>query len=812
MSFIKEETISLDKSLEHSESKLDDELKKTGQQNFKYENWFLIHSGMKKKEDLYIAEVNKNQPPYYEERSLKESVTGNSKEIDNIPNETIFDYDAWFDKHSVKSEIKEVVYTPICKKYYPLILTPINKNKTNICKKDSKRFTYFCFTCNNHFCPKCKTDHIGHSFISLEEIKIKEQELINERNSVQNKISSQFSKYLNEQLDNNSKKIIMKSIDEIIKFNYYVINSYRRDKNNFYNYFNYYYLYRLKEDLKNKENNLIKKFFGFHGFKKLINDLKYFYEKTKVRWLLKNLINYKKKEIKEKVIKKRKEDYNFENLDTLLKNEGFEEHLISKMKEIIKEVKNVNFKKRIFNFIIETVDAFKSNQEKYLKELNLILEQVKVDFKQLVKEKVGETEDVKKFVKKENCSYYNENNDRNNKYVNNREEIHENNVVNRNEINNTIYLEDETEKKGKKKKNNEYDLYNGFKVNSYEPEYQYVRLDISNTFKANNNNNNYIEKTGKLIDKNNNYTYTTINNYYIPEKQNKDILKSLKNINQKKETEFVIRVDASNTIVANTNNNKIEISTLNEVVENSNIEKTKTINHNKGIYNNCLEEEKKTKNNKEDITSDILNNAIIENNKKDIEVKTGVYTINNNNNCTEVNNYNNQISKTNIDISIKNENIKNNYEINKEKYQPKDSDSNYKTETMNKDNNKFIGSSFDNHDKKIINNYSSQLIGPPLENNKCSENIDVINKRGNIGKVYYFKIKGSNRGRVWGYNIYSDDSNIAQSAVLEGKCKLGEETIVGIKMIEGQSSYESINKNGVNSYTWGYWPGSYIFI
>ena len=38
---------------------------------------------------------------------------------------------------------------------------------------------------------------------------------------------------------------------------------------------------------------------------------------------------------------------------------------------------------------------------------------------------------------------------------------------------------------------------------------------------------------------------------------------------------------------------------------------------------------------------------------------------------------------------------------------------------MNKDNNKFIGSSFDNHDKKIINNYSSQLIGPPLENNKC---------------------------------------------------------------------------------------------
>ena len=126
------------------------------------------------------------------------------------------------------------------------------------------------------------------------------------------------------------------------------------------------------------------------------------------------------------------------------------------MKEIIKEVKNINFKTRIFNFTVEAVDAFKSNQDKYLKELNLILEQVKVNFKELVKEKVGETEDVKNFMKKENCSYYVENNNRNNKYINNREEIHENNIINENEINNIIYLnEDETkknEKKNKKKK------------------------------------------------------------------------------------------------------------------------------------------------------------------------------------------------------------------------------------------------------------------------------------------------------------------------------------------------------------------------
>ena len=65
---------------------------------------------------------------------------------------------------------------------------------------------------------------------------------------------------------------------------------------------------------------------------------------------------------------------------------------------------------------------------------------------------------------------------------------------------------------------------------------------------------------------------------------------------------------------------------------------------------------------------------------------------------------------------------------------------------------------------------------------------------------------------MWGYNIYSDDSNIAKAAVLDGKCKLGQEVIVGIKMIESQSSYSKVDKNGVSSNSWGSWPGSYIFI
>ena len=384
----KEKTIEKKKSLEHSERTLDDELKKTQiKKNMNYEIWFLIHSGMKKEKDLEISEFNKKESPQYDECPLKKHIIGNSEEKRNIPYRIIFDYPAWFDRHSTKSEIRELIYTPICKKYYPLILTQAFENMANICIKDFKRYSYFCFTCESHFCPKCKSDHMNHSFINLGEIKINEEELINERNSVQKKISLIFDKYLDKKLGNNPNTIIKKSRDEIIKFNYYVINSYRKDKSNFYYYFNYYYLFRLKEDLKNKDNNLIKKFFGLYGFKTIINHLKYYYQKTKVRWLLKNLINYKKKEKREKVIAKRKKDYNFENLDTLLQNEGFRENIVCKMKEIIKEVKNNNFKTRIFDFTVEAVDAFKSNQDKYLKELNLILEQVKVNFKELVKEK-----------------------------------------------------------------------------------------------------------------------------------------------------------------------------------------------------------------------------------------------------------------------------------------------------------------------------------------------------------------------------------------------------------------------------------------
>ena len=101
--------------------------------------------------------------------------------------------------------------------------------------------------------------------------------------------------------------------------------------------------------------------------------------------------------------------------------------------------------------------------------------------------------------------------------------------------------------------------------------------------------------------------------------------------------------------------------------------------------------------------------------------------------------------------------------------------------------------------------------GPPLGNEIYSSNINCMDKRGKVGELYTYKVIGSNEGTVWGNGIYTDDSNIAKAAVLEGKCNIGEYAVVVIKIIEAKSNYDSCSKNGISTNSWGHWDGSYIF-
>ena len=401
-----------------------------------------------------------------------------------------------------------------------------------------------------------------------------------------------------------------------------------------------------------------------NSFKKIINDLKLFYEKQRYRWLVKHLIGYRKNKIREKIVKEREKKYCFENLDILIKNEGYNENIKNKMKEIILEVKNGDdLKRKIFIFIIKAIDFFRTCPEKFLKELDVILKQVKINFKEKVMKNVGNTEDVQKYINSENSSYYVANNNSNNKYVNYTESTIENNKIIKNKKKTNYIYSNKEKTECKKKSKKELELYNGFNVKDYGPKSLF--LDISNTFIANNNNNNYYVTNNIYVSKNNKYTSNEIDNIYSEDSEDSDILKNLINVDKKSEN-ISININISNKIKANNNNNNKEISNIKEVYENNNVIEniiTNFNNHN----NECKYKSKKEINEKKIDNIDILKNEI----KKNLNEQSGdVYIYNKQNNYCKVNNVNNQKINKNKETIIKNTDIKINNENNYYKNEP----------------------------------------------------------------------------------------------------------------------------------------------
>ena len=589
-------------------------------------------------------------------------------------------------------------YAPICQKFYPLII------KQNV-YESFKKFSYFCLTCNIHLLDKNKNDHKEHSIMNLKEIEIMDEDIIRMEKMMQYKIDNLFKSLSQEKADNPQEKLqikneILKLKNEFENFSNSVIEQYKYNKYNFYNFFNFYYLYKLKDDIKNVKNDLLRKFFSVHSFKKLCHSISYFLESKKKIWLLKNIIKYKKYQINKSKLELREKAYKFETLGVLLKDEGFDASIINKMNEIIKEVKenkHEDIQKKVFKFMIKSIDIFKKNPKKFLKELDIILNQVKINFKQMVKDVVGDTEDVKKFMKQENSSYYYGNNYKNNKNVYNYQENIQNNVYN--EHKSSII------KKGKKsgnknnEKSKELDLYNNFQVKEYEPRYQSFSLDISNTFIANNNNNNYYETDSSYTSKNNIYSKKEEENQIIDSESDDenvksgkpkkiDLLKCLSNVNKNNETKYTMNIDVSNIINANNNNNNVVKNKYNEVYENNKIEEKTVINYH---HENCEKKsEKKEQKSNEFKESDILRKEL---NKKDNSVQQNdkLYTSNYKFDIKKVNNNNNRKTVSNNEYIVKNSDININNEINlydKSIIQNKDENIEIKYDQKNENNNK----------------------------------------------------------------------------------------------------------------------------
>ena len=170
----------------------------------------------------------------------------------------------------------------------------------------------------------------------------------------------------------------------------------------------------------------------------------------------------------------------------MIKDQGFNPQIIDKMKKIINEIKDKeDLKDKIFIFILRAIDLYKLDSSRFDRDLSEILKYLKKDFKNLVKNEVGNTEDVKKFIESNKFCYY-ENNNKNFCIKN--------------------YIEDELE------------LYDFFNVKNYNS--KLVDLNITNTFIENNDNMEFIKK----------YRDTDIKKFY----RRKDILKLTHNMENHK--------------------------------------------------------------------------------------------------------------------------------------------------------------------------------------------------------------------------------------------------------------------------------------
>jgi len=86
--------------------------------------------------------------------------------------------------------------------------------------------------------------------------------------------------------------------------------------------------------------------------------------------------------------------------------------------------------------------------------------------------------------------------------------------------------------------------------------------------------------------------------------------------------------------------------------------------------------------------------------------------------------------------------------------------------------------------------------------------------RGKTGQRYTFTFPGGGTlsSRLWGSDLYTDDSSIATAAVHAGLINAQNGGTVTIEIRPGASSYQGTSRNGVNSQGYGPYSGSFVFV
>jgi hypothetical protein len=89
---------------------------------------------------------------------------------------------------------------------------------------------------------------------------------------------------------------------------------------------------------------------------------------------------------------------------------------------------------------------------------------------------------------------------------------------------------------------------------------------------------------------------------------------------------------------------------------------------------------------------------------------------------------------------------------------------------------------------------------------------NLVDFRGQDGAVGVFRVTGSTEGRIYGTDVYTDDSDVGTAAVHAGVVSPGEVKNLRIEIVAGKTSYRGSARHGIVSESYGQWVGSYEFL
>ncbi|MGH8957914.1 MAG: LCCL domain-containing protein [Acidimicrobiia bacterium] len=69
---------------------------------------------------------------------------------------------------------------------------------------------------------------------------------------------------------------------------------------------------------------------------------------------------------------------------------------------------------------------------------------------------------------------------------------------------------------------------------------------------------------------------------------------------------------------------------------------------------------------------------------------------------------------------------------------------------------------------------------------------------------------GGEPDSAWGIDVYTDDSSVCTAAVHVGVITVDEGGTVTIEIRPGEDSYEGSTRNGITTFSYGVWAGSFV--